>query len=242
MRSNSESLFTYGRWREALHPIRQELYFLAISREVFSKFENTLSANKRLQRLSEHLFINWIVHNYAVRIGMSIRRITSEHNSTKSNLRHLLKQIKKKPGVVSVENMVRSRMHDRPIPQPPSGASVESIRQEAERIFSETINREGAKELTAEQVGDDIERINELSKRIIRYASAVFAHMGKFDVSEDIPKINEAHECIDVLITVFDKYSRLLNAPTEFTIPDDNVLFCDWQKLFSFPWITTKGK
>jgi hypothetical protein len=229
----------YKAWQKAPSPVKEELYFAAISKRIFLKIDSMISNNKRFQSNSEHLFMNWLCHNYIVRISMSIRRLFSRYGSTKLNFRNLLKEVEKKPEIICVDNLVKSRRHL--LKKSPSslwGYSKESLRQEASRLFAEVLKNNAVTSLNKKEVRCDLKETWKLTKPIIKYTDEKFAHMGNYSPQIQ-PIIMDANKCLELLIEKWNKYSRLLGAPTAFSIPDDNILFCDWQRLFSFPWINT---
>lgn len=232
----------YKTWQKALEPIKQELYFAAISRRVFLKVEQMIRDNTILKAKTNHIFVNWLCHNYAVRISMSIRRLISQGGSKQINFRNLLKEIEKSPEIVCIDNFVKSRRHLLKTPESsPWGYSKESLQQEAIRIFNEVLKDNTGTYLGKREVRCDLKEMWKSAQHIVEYTNEKFAHMGGY-ISEIQPTIKSANECLELLIKKWNKYSRLLDAPTDFSIPDDNILFCDWPDIFNFPWIIHKNK
>ncbi len=231
----------YKAWQKKLEPIKQELYYVAISIRIFLKVENMVSNNTLLKSRTDHLFMGWLCHNYVVRISMSIRRLVSQSESTKLNFRNLIKEIEQRPKIVCVDNFVKSRRHLlKTSASSPYGYSKKSLRQEAVRIFGEVLKNNTVTSLNKKEVSCDLKEIWKLAKPIIKYTNEKFAHMGNY-IPQIQPTVNDANKCLELLIEKWNKYSRLLDAPTGFSIPDDNMLFCNWQGLFNFPWINTEG-
>lgn len=227
-----------AKWDQSLKRIQKELERLEIARKVCLRWFDMIEANEALRTNSSHVFIDWTKHNYCVRLGMGIRRLVDKRSDT-MNIFQLLGQIKSCVCCVNV-NCLIMRYYNNKIASTSNNSwrlpTQQELKNQYKKIIREVIGTTSSG-LTPNDVNKDIKTIEEIAKKSIeKYVDNNFAHLGKKKKSDNlIPTINQAHKCLDTLVSIYNKYSLLLGKG-KLSVPQDKVIFAGWDKLFETPW------
>lgn len=224
----------YQKWCDRLEKINEELHSLDNARKMFLKLSDAVDKNKELHKDSNGLYFNWLVHNYCVRLGMGIRRLTDRWSKS-FNLRNLLKEIEKSPKTLCVDNFFNHRSKQMLRKSPTVwGPSENDIRKQAHRAFEDALG-EGRTAITKEELEADLKKVRNTAKPITDYVNENFAHMGQFNLTKPIPIIDDAHNCLNVLIEIYSKYALMLGKSKFQTCPEE--VFTSWDNPLRVPWV-----
>lgn len=226
----------WKKWQNNLGRINKELLSLDRGRRVFDKIHGIIEKNANIHKFHQHLFFDWMIHNYCVRLGMGIRRLV-DARSNQLNIYKLLLDIKDNTGLVTIENYVISFFpHDKNffLDKHKKSYHVSHLEKVALRAFKEAFGRP-RKKLLVRDVSTDRIKIESIAKaRIENFVDKNWAHLDKKRVAA--PTIQEAHQCLDTLIDIYNRYSLLL-CRQKFSPPSDNILFTRWENLFRISWV-----
>lgn len=224
-------------WDQSLKRIQKELERLEIARKVCLRWFDMIEANEALRTNSSHLFIDWTIHNYCVRLAMGIRRLVDKSSHTK-NIFQLLEQIESCVCCVNV-NCLIMRYYNTKIASTSNNSwrlpTQQELKDQYKKIIREVIGKTSSG-LTPNDVKKDIKTIQDIAKQPIeKYVNNNFAHLGNPNKDIPTPTIDQAHECLDTLVSIYNKYSLLLGKG-KLSVPQDKVIFAGWDKLFETPW------
>jgi hypothetical protein len=231
---------TWKTWDDSLAHIDKELHTFDTAQRIFSKLCNVIDKNIELQKHTDGLYFNWLIHNYCIRQGMGIRRLVDRWKTKNLNLRNLLKEMEETPQTLCIDNLVKhySNYYANRKTNKSSGGwrtpSERVLREQAQRAFEDALGT-GRTAITKKEVKADLKEIWNASKPIIDYVNEKFAHMGQFDLKKPIPIINEAHACIDLIIRIYDKYALTLGKNKFQGLPE--IFLTDWGKPLRIPWV-----
>jgi len=228
----------WNKWRKSLKCIGVALQNLDGSCRIHSEFLDILKKNKKLHRYSKHPFFAWIFTNYAVWFMVGIRRLVDK-GSNELNLYKLLLDIENNTQQITVDNYVRSFFpHDRNF----SKNHLSQYRKatyygDAYKAFKEAFGKP-REILMLRDVEKDKQIVEKVAKDIIE--NFVSKHLVHFDKHTDMEKYQAltrklAHECLDTLIEIYNKYALLLRIKKLFLHKQTLVSLQD--EPFRLPWI-----
>ena len=236
-RTSELDLVRWDIWRKSLERIGVSLHNLDGSRRIHSEFLDILKTNKKLHRYSKHSFFAWIFRNYSVSFMVEIRRLVD--NSRELNLYRLLSEIENNTQQITVDNYVRSFFpHDSNFSKKRlSQYRKESYYGDANKAFKEAFGRPRII-LMRRDVEEDKQIIKKVAKDIIEnFVSSHVVHFDKYTGKENIQALTAslAHECLDDLIEIYNKYALLLRVK-KLSL-HKQTLVSMWDEPFRLPWI-----
>lgn len=228
----------WNKWRKSLECIKITLQNLDGARRIHSEFLDILKKNKKLHKFSKHPFFAWVLGNYAIYFMVGIRRLVDK-SSNELNLYRLLLDIGKNTHQITVDNYVRSFFpHDRNF----SKNNLSQYRKasyygDANRAFKQAFSRP-RKNLMLKDIEKDKQIVQKVAKDIIE--DFVTKHIVHSDKKINMDKYQIltsklAHECLDNLIEIYNKYALLLRGEKLFLLKQ--TLVSSWDELFRLPWV-----
>lgn len=228
----------WTKWRKSLKRTGVALKNLDGSRRIHSEFLDILKRNEKLHRYSKHSFFEWVFGNYTVFFLVGIRRLV-DVSSNELNLYKLLLDIENNTQQITVDNYVMSFFpHDK-------NFSIKRLSQyrkasyygDADKAFKEAFGRPRII-LMQRDVEKDKQIVEKVAKDIIE--NFVSKHLVHFDKHTNIEKYQVltrrlAHECLDNLIEIYNKYALLLRIKKISLL--DQTLGSLWYEPFRLPWI-----
>ena len=227
----------WNKWRKSLKRIGVTLQNLDGSRRIHSDFLDILKKNKKLHRYSKHPFFAWIFRNYAVWFMVGIRRLV-DVGSNELNLYKLLSDIENNTQQITVDNYVRSFFpNDRNFSKNRLSQSRKAIYYgDADKAFKEAFGKP-RKILMLRDVEKDIQIVKKVAKDIIEnFVSKNLVHFDKQSNMEEYRDITckLAHECLDDLIEIYNKYALLLRVK-KLSLHKQTLVSL-WDEPFRLPW------
>ncbi len=228
----------WDKWRKSLERIGVSLHNLDGSRRIHSEFLDILKTNKKLHRYSKHSFFAWIFRNYSVSFMVEIRRLV-DTRSDQLNLYQLLSKIAENTQQITVDNYVRSCFpHDKNFSEKRlSQYRKESYYGNANKAFKEAFGRTRIT-LMRRDVEKDKQIIKKVAKDIIEdFVSSHVVHLDKYTGKEKPQALTAslAHECLDDLIKIYNKYALLLRVK-KLSLHKQTLVSL-WDEPFRLPWI-----
>ena len=224
------------KWKKALPRIKNELQRLEIARKVYVRWSEIIDANKELQKSVAHLFFEWVIQNYCVRLGMGIRRLVDKR-SDELNIYKLLEEIEGCVQCINVNSHIIQHNAEEKNSRTSKNGWHSPSQADYEKVYKRAIKEAlGARRkiFSSNDVRKDKDRIQKIAKKPIeRFVNETWAHLGKKKIIP--PTIKQAHECLDVLISIYNKYALLLCEGKLHPL-SDKMLFAEWDTLFKMPW------
>ncbi len=237
-RTSELDLVRWDIWRKSLERIGVSLHNLDGSRRIHDEFLDILKTNKKLHRYSKHSFFAWIFRNYSVSFMIEIRRLVDER-SNELNLYQLLSKIAENTQQITVDNYVRSFFpHDRNFSKKRlSQYRKDRYYEDANKAFKEAFGRTRII-LMPRDIEKDKQIIKRVAKDIIEnFVSSHVVHLDKYTGKENLQALTAslAHECLDDLIGIYNKYALLLRV--DKVSLHKQTLVSLWDEPFRLPWI-----
>jgi len=212
----------WDEWNNALKDIQKELWQIYQAKGIFERINKLLQRRKVERQIHCNPLLLYLHNTYVVYLAIKIRKLVDKQSKRRSIYR-LLDEIKGKG--INARSLasfnIKKLKRD----------STTRITKERKRHYEELADRTfkdkiGGARLTKSVANSDFQKVNDIHKRIGKYISETFAHLGKPTNDVDF---DEANKAFDTLVIIFNKYSKLIGGHT--FIPDDNVLFNGWDKL-----------
>lgn len=218
----------YAEWIEWIERIYNETVELAWNRRVFRDIGRVFQYNTHLQERGGSLW-DWMRTNYIAGAAMSFRREVDRQGGT-LNLRNLLFEIEKRPGVMS-----RRRYYEKW--GPATSPFQEQRRVEAFELFKPVSVSDDDMDdhIDPSLVRQDRVELESNTKFVQDFVEQTIAHRGRGGmVTVSMQRFNET---IDGLMIVVEKYLSMLtlNSVAQFEpAPQYNT-----HEPFTFPWDVT---
>jgi len=197
---------------------------------VYDKLQEIIARNAELHRPSE--FYTWMHNMYVGGIAIAIRRQVDERRDTISFVR-FLRRLQKNPAIVSLEHY-RSLWD----PADPAHAQLRGLglfERVRDKGYAHFVGR-GKEQPTKAEFEKEIRELQDLSGRVVDFASSMVAHTGQ-ERPDELPTFGEVNKVIDHLDALLRKYVLLFRAVDL----DTGIYFqYDWTAIFRVPWIKQK--
>jgi hypothetical protein len=208
--------------------LRDAIWHLQLARDIYLDLDEVIKSNSKLTM--EYPFTHWLSNNYVHRLLMGIRRIIDPSRKNKPDaisLPRLLRFIKDNPKAFSFAYIQKRHRHPK--------FTLEDG-QQITREFA--IVSSGY--LDVDVINDDLVEIDKRTHFIIYLIDKWFAHFDNEPAKyfRKKPKLREAHELINYLEKVTNKYHFLITGST-FGWPGTPRT---WKSVLEFAWIEKKGK
>jgi len=243
----SLDLKKWEKWKRSLARIEKELRSLYFARGMFERLHSLYNSSQNLKKCPNDLFLIWSWNCYIVYLGMGIRRLV-DVRSNAQNIYQLLEDIKDNVCPLTVDNYaeyILKKSHEGHIKNSQNVTKSEKeflqesyrkdTRKRAITVFEEVLGGK-AKILRCCDVEEDIKKIVEGPKKrktgVEKYVNETWAHLDM--IRPPAQKLSKVHEDLDLLITIYDKYS-LLTGRGKF-VKHDEKLFNEWDAPFRVPW------
>jgi len=208
--------------------LRNAIWHLQLARDIYLELDEVVKSNSKLTR--EYPFTHWLSNNYIHRILMGIRRIIDPSKRNKPDaisLPRLLRFIKDNPKAFSFSYIEKRHQQ------------LKFSLEDGQRIIRTFALRSGGY-LDVDVINDDLKEIEKRIRSIIYLIDKWFAHFDNDPAKyfRKRPKLREAHELIDYLEKLTQKYHFLITGST-FGWPGTSRT---WKSVLEFAWIEKKGK
>lgn len=232
-------------WRHNLDRIEQNLILLYTAREMFKRLYSLFNNHENLKKCPNKIFFTHLWNTYVVYLGMGIRRLVDK-GSKALNLYKLLEDMKKNIGQLCVDNYAEyffKKCHEKRIESNNTNNCEKKFLREsyhrdahkmACRAFEDALGRE-IRFVRCCDVEEDIKKIEKGPKeKIEKFVNKCWAHM---DTKKPVKiELDVVHKALDLLISIYNKYS-LLTAGGVFDQQDIDIkLFAGWDAPFRIPW------
>ena len=225
----------WQKWQKNLERINDELLLIDHSRKIFLKVWDVINQNSELKKHLNGVYLNWLRHNYCVKLGMGIRRLVDPVDPKKnvSSMYSFLRdiKIKKYTQQINVDNLAQYFAHSRP--NTSEGYSTHCYGL-ALKAYKKAFGSH-RKKLLLRDLKKDIDLALIETKKIKDYVDKNWAHTDKNKDRFETPKVLKAHDCLDTLIKIYTRYSLLIGGH-EFKPYPESVL-TDWDEPLRILWV-----
>lgn len=201
-------------WRDWFSIIREEVWKMLVSRQVWKRYGEIVNSNPEIQSPSN--FHRWVTGNYIAAQSLAVRRQTDPGPRSVS-LQRLLSRVAEVPEVLSRERYL----------------SLQGGDSMANGWF-DAVSGPGQPHIHPDVAKDDLKTLKSKADRVRILVNKRIAHWDEVEYAAagDIT-VGEVHESIDYLVTLLQKYGPVIIG----SIPGDNVSEPAWWSIFYRPWI-----
>jgi len=218
----------FQKWQESLKVIDDELLRTDHSRKIFLKVWDVINQNSKLKKHLEGVYLKWLIHNYCVKLGMGIRRLIDKRSNA-LNIYKLLKDIEKNIQQINVDNLAEYFAHSRPNKSVGYSIHCHGL---ALRAYKKALGSH-RKKLLLRDLEKDIKLVDAIKEKIENYVDKNWAHMDEKKVY--VPNVKEAHDCLDTLIKIYNRYSPLVGGHEFKPYPES--FLTDWDEPLRILWV-----
>ena len=212
-------------WASWLTPIHEDIIELANHKYFYTQLREIVGANRTLH--GESVVWAYLVTTWAHYAGAAIRRQVKIRDNAASMAR-LLAGIASTPKAVSRDWFVGRFAGRR------SSPSHHQRTEAANRLFDEYAGA-GRPFIDANRVKEDSALLRRVAAPVETYVDKLVAHHDmKPPVS--LPTLGEIHAAVDLLVTLLEKYHRVVMGTT-LIVGSAAAVGDEWKELFRIPWI-----
>ena len=224
-------------WQRNLEQIKHELLYLDRSRKIFSKVWDIINQNSKLKKHLYGIYLNWLIHNYGLKLCMGIRRLVDRREKAPS-IHNLLDDIEKNIQQINVDNLAKYIAQLKPETFKKDTQKYNAYKAYCPELALNAYEKAFGgrrKKLLLRDLKKDIGLVCNETKKIKDYVDKTWAHTDKNKDKFEIPKVLKAHDCLDSLIKIYTRYSLLVGG-NEFKPYPDNILN-DWDEPLRILWV-----
>jgi hypothetical protein len=207
---------TRGRWLDWLERIRSETFSLFLYRDLWNELGEMTKNAALPPSVIFDAFSTW----YAASQALAIRR-QLDLRSDSISLRRLLTEMAKRPELLSRDHYL-------------SFFEADDHWQDYGNSGFNRLAGNGEDYVPVSVIEADLQRLQEVSQLVKRYADKMVAHADEKGLST-LPTLGEMNAAIDVIGELMNKYRTLLTAEAFATLVP--VIQEDWKAPFRKPWL-----
>lgn len=211
----------FDKWKAWLREIEDDVIHTKWRARIYAGLAEIVDSNPAIRKPSA--FYTFLRMLYADSISMAIRRQVKCRDDSIS-LARLLKDISKKPAVVTLERVV-------------GDITQNEIRRDFERHVEHLFTDDEPRHIRPELVVHDLQRLKNLAAPIEKHADERVAHRDK-NPSDTLPTYGDIDECIDYMKKAVLTYRALLERIIATELDDRPV--GPWKEIFKEPWIRSE--